>query len=161
MTIYVSQGSESVKVPDVRGKSEADAKAALSEFAVTTTTEHSDSVASGNVISQSIDAGQYADKGAAITIVISSGPEKVTYYINSKVSAPTDVTVTSADIELYKSESNDLIQNWNGVTSFPYTIEAHGIDVPKGTIVITWHYTDANGNAATSTQKKEISFNKE
>ena len=58
VTIYVSQGSESVKVPDVRGKSEADAKAALSEFAVTTTTEHSDSVASGNVISQSIDAGQ-------------------------------------------------------------------------------------------------------
>ena len=160
VTIYVSQGSESVKVPDVRGKSEVDAKAALSEFAVTTTTEHSDSVDSGNVISQSIDAGQYADKGAAITIVISSGPEKVTYYINSKVSA-TDVTVTSADIELYKSESNDLIQNWNGVTSFPYTLEAHGIDVPKGTIVITWHYTDANGNAATSTQKKEISFNKE
>ena len=33
VTIYVSQGSESVKVPDVRGKSEADAKAALSEFA--------------------------------------------------------------------------------------------------------------------------------
>ncbi len=74
-----------MKVPDVSGKSEADAKAALSEFAVTTTTEHSDSVDYGNVISQSIDAGQYADKGAAITIVISSGPEKVTYYINSKV----------------------------------------------------------------------------
>lgn len=163
VTIYVSQGSESVKVPDVRGKSEADAKAALSEFAVTTTTEHSDSVASGNVISQSIDAGQYADKGAAITIVISAGPEKVTYYINSKVRTDgiKDVTVTSADIELYKSESDELIQSWNGVTSFPYTIEAHGIDVPKGTVVITWHYTDANGNAATSTQEKEISFNKE
>lgn len=163
VTIYVSQGSESVKVPDVRGKSEADAKAALSEFAVTTTTEHSDSVASGNVISQSIDAGQYADKGAAITIVISAGPEKVTYYINSKVRTDgiKDVTVTSADIELYKSESDELIQSWNGVTSFPYTIEAHGIDVPKGTVVITWHYTDANGNAATSTQEKEISFIKE
>lgn len=161
VTIYVSQGSESVKVPDVRGKSEADAKSALSDFAVTTTTEHSDTVESGKVISQSIDAGQYANKGAAITIVISSGPEKTTYYINSKVSAPTDVTVTSADIELYKSESDELIQSWNGVTSFPYTIEAHGIDVPKGTIVITWHYTDANGNAATSNQEKEISFNKE
>ena len=163
VTIYVSQGSESVKVPDVRGKSEADAKAALSEFAVTTTTEHSDSVASGNVISQSIDAGQYADKGAAITIVISAGPEKVTYYINSKVRTDgiKDVTVTSADIELYKSESDELIQSWNGVTSFPYTIEAHGIDVPKGTVVITWYYTDASGNAGTSTQKKEISFIKE
>ena len=163
VTIYVSQGSESVKVPDVRGKSEADAKAALSEFAVTTTTEHSDSVASGNVISQSIDAGQYADKGAAITIVISAGPEKVTYYIKSKVKTDDikDVTVTSADIELYKSESDELIQSWNGITSFPYIIEAHGIDEPKGTVVITWHYTDASGNAATSTQKEEIVFQKE
>lgn len=161
VTIYVSQGSESVKVPDVKGSTEADAKTALSDFAVTATTEHSDSVEAGKVISQSIDAGQYANKGAAITIVISSGPEKVTYYINSKVSAPTDVTVTSADIELYKSESDELIEKWSGVTSFPYTVEAHGIDVPKGTIVITWHYTDANGNAATSEQEKEISFNKE
>ena len=90
-------------------------------------------------------------------------PEKVTYYINSKVRTDgiKDVTVTSADIELYKSESDELIQSWNGVTSFPYTIEAHGIDVPKGTVVITWYYTDASGNAGTSTQKKEISFIKE
>ena len=50
------------------------------------------------------------------------------------MSAPTDVTVTSADIELYKSESDELVQSWNGVTSFPYTIEAHGIDVSKGTM---------------------------
>ena len=52
VTIYVSQGTESIKVTDVRGKSEADAKAALSDFDVTTTTEHSDTVAEGNVISQ-------------------------------------------------------------------------------------------------------------
>lgn len=161
VTIYVSQGSESLKVPDVRGKSEADAKAALSDFAVTTSTEHSDSVASGNVISQSVQPGQYVDKGAAITIVVSSGPEQVSYYLRSQVKAPTDVTVTSADISLYKSESDELIQSWNGVTSFPYTVEAHNIDVPKGNIVITWHYTDADGNAASSTQEKEISFNKE
>lgn len=161
VTIYVSQGSESVKVPHVKGMSESDAKNALSGFSVTTSTEYSDSVAAGNVISQSIDAGQYVDKGAAITIVVSSGPEQVSYYIRSQVKAPTDVTVTSADIELYKSGGSDLINSWNGVTSFPYTVEEHNIDVPKGTIVITWHYTDADGNAATSTQEKEISFNKE
>jgi len=161
VTIYVSQGSESVKVPNVKGMSESDAKNALSGFSVTTSTEYSDSVAAGNVISQSIDAGQYVDKGAAITIVVSSGPEQVSYYIRSQVKAPTDVTVTSADIELYKSGGSDLINSWNGVTSFPYTVEEHNIDVPKGTIVITWHYTDADGNAATSTQEKEISFNKE
>lgn len=159
--IYVSQGSESIKVPKVEGMSESDAKNALSEFNVTTSTEHSDSVAAGNVISQSIDAGKYVDKDTAITIVVSSGPEKISYYIRSQVKAPTDVTVTSADIELYKSGGSDLINSWNGVTSFPYTVEEHNIDVPKGTIVITWHYTDADGNAATSTQEKEISFNKE
>ena len=145
VTIYVSQGTESIKVTDVRGKSEADAKAALSDFDVTTTTEHSDTVAEGNVISQSISGGQYAEKGASITIVVSSGPEKVSYYVKSPVKAPTNVTVTSADISLYKAESSELIQSWSGITSFPYTVEAHGIDVPKGTIVITWHYTDSNG----------------
>ena len=137
VTIYVSQGTESIKVTDVRGKSEADAKAALSDFDVTTTTEHSDTVAEGNVISQSISGGQYAEKGASITIVVSSGPEKISYYIKSPVKAPTNVTVTSADISLYKAESSDLIQSWSGITSFPYTVEAHDIDVPKGTIVIT------------------------
>lgn len=104
VTIYVSQGTESIKVTDVRGKSEADAKAALSDFDVTTTTEHSDTVAEGNVISQSISGGQYAEKGASITIVVSSGPEKISYYIKSPVKAPTNVTVTSADISLYKAE---------------------------------------------------------
>lgn len=161
VTIYVSQGTESIKVTDVRGKSEADAKAALSDFDVTTTTEHSDTVAEGNVISQSISGGQYAEKGASITIVVSSGPEKISYYIKSPVKAPTNVTVTSADISLYKAESSDLIQSWSGITSFPYTVEAHGIDVPKGTIVITWHYTDSNGAEQSQEQSQDVNFNKE
>lgn len=161
VTIYVSQGTESIKVTDVRGKSEADAKAALSDFDVTTTTEHSDTVAEGNVISQSISGGQYAEKGASITIVVSSGPEKISYYIKSPVKAPTNVTVTSADISLYKAESSDLIQSWSGITSFPYTVEAHGIDVPKGTIVITWHYTDSNGAEQSQEQRQDVNFNKE
>ena len=161
VTIYVSQGTESIKVTDVRGKSEADAKAALSDFDVTTTTEHSDTVAEGNVISQSISGGQYAEKGASITIVVSSGPEQVSYYVKSPVKAPTNVTVTSADISLYKAESSELIQSWSGITSFPYTVEAHGIDVPKGTIVITWHYTDSNGAEQSQEQSQDVDFKKE
>lgn len=161
VTIYVSQGTESIKVTDVRGKSEADAKAALSDFDVTTTTEHSDTVAEGNVISQSISGGQYAEKGASITIVVSSGPEQVSYYIKFPVKALTNVTVTSADISLYKAESSDLIQSWSGITSFPYTVEAHGIDVPKGTIVITWHYTDSNGAEQSQEQSQDVNCNKE
>ena len=161
VTIYVSQGTESLKVTDVKGKSEADAKSALSDFNVTTTTEHSDSVAEGNVISQSIAGGNYAEKGASITIVVSSGPEKISYYIKSPVKAPTNVTVTSADISLYKAESSDLIQSWSGITSFPYTVEAHDIDVPKGTIVITWHYTDSNGTEHSQEQSQDVNFNKE
>ncbi len=161
VTIYVSQGTESLKVTNVTGKSEADAKSALSDFNVTTTTEHSDSVAEGNVISQSIAGGNYAEKGASITIVVSSGPEKISYYIKSPVKAPTNVTVTSADIILYKAESSDVIQSWSGITSFPYTVEAHDIDVPKGTIVITWHYTDSNGTEQSQEQSQDVNFNKE
>ena len=161
VTIYVSQGTESLKVTNVTGKSEADAKSALSDFNVTTTTEHSDSVADGKVISQSIAGGNYAEKGASITIVVSSGPEKISYYIKSPVKAPTNVTVTSADIILYKAESSDVIQSWSGITSFPYTVEAHDIDVPKGTIVITWHYTDSNGTEQSQEQSQDVNFNKE
>ena len=64
-------------------------------------------------------------------------------------------------ISLYKAESSDLIHSWSGITSFPYTVEAHDIDVPKGTIVITWHYTDSNGTEQSQEQSQDVNFNKE
>ena len=81
ITITVSQGSEKAKVPSVVGQSQSSATAALSAAGlnVTVTNENSDSVASGNVISQSIDSGKYVEKGTTVNITVSSG-KKTTYY---------------------------------------------------------------------------------
>lgn len=162
VTIYVSRGTESVKVEDVRGMSEADAKAKLSDLNVTVTTQNDDSVEAGKVISQSIDGGKYVDKGSAITIVVSSGPKAVSYYIKSPVKAPTNVTPEYADIELYGADSDKLIEKWGHVTDFPYTIEKHGISEPSGIVVVTWYYYDEDGELQSDTQDEQpINFNKE
>lgn len=71
---------ELVKVPDVRNQTEANAKTALTaaNLNVGTVTESaSDTVKSGNVVSQSQEANKEVPKGTTVNLVISSGPQKV------------------------------------------------------------------------------------
>jgi serine/threonine-protein kinase len=82
--LVVSSGSNGIEVTDVSGKTEEDAKSTLTAlgFSVTVTSQYSDDVAEGLVISQDPSAGSKAESGAEITLVISSGPQSV------KVSVP-------------------------------------------------------------------------
>ena len=165
ITIYVSQGKESAKVPSVTGKSKEDAERAIGDAGLNVgeiTEEFSDTVAAGLVISQGTEAGKYVDKGTSISLVISKGTEKKTYYVKSKVTAPSNVTNVSADMVLYASESDEVLETWTGITTFPFTIEKHGIEeIGAGTLVITWHYTDADGNEGVKDQEAEITFREE
>ena len=90
ITITVSQGSEKAKVPSVVGQSQSSATAALSAAGlnVTVTNENSDSVASGNVISQSIDSGKYVEKGTTVNITVSSGKKTSYYRYSGRVTGP-------------------------------------------------------------------------
>lgn len=94
VTIQVSKGQEKITVPDVRGKDENSAKSALSGAGlnVTVTTEYSDSVAQGNVISQNPSSGTKVDAGANVTLVVSSGKKP-----EEKVSVPSVVGVTESN----------------------------------------------------------------
>lgn len=162
VTIYVSQGTESVKVPSVVGKTEKEAKQALSDAGLKceVSNENSDSVEKGKVVSQSSE-GKYVDKGTTIKIVVSSGPKSSSYYYSANIKAPSNVTVISADIELLMPESDEVIKSWYGVTSFPYKIEVSDIkDVANGTLSIEWHYKDANGTEQVDVQSKDVSFKK-
>ncbi|MDR0199628.1 MAG: PASTA domain-containing protein, partial [Streptococcaceae bacterium] len=80
ITIYVSKGTQMITVPDVTGQSEANAKAKLTNlgFKVTTTTQSSNDVASGTVLSMSPAAGASQAKGSTIALTISSGATLVT-----------------------------------------------------------------------------------
>ena len=75
VTIVVSLGVEQATVPDLRNKSAADAEAALAAAGLTgsVSEEYSDSVAEGNVISQSPSPGDRVEKGSTVSYVVSLG----------------------------------------------------------------------------------------
>lgn len=71
---------EKVTVPKVEGQTEANAKSALDAAGLKTgsvTEANSDTVASGNVISQAPAGGTSAEKGTSVNLVISKGPANV------------------------------------------------------------------------------------
>lgn len=174
VTIVISQGEEKVKVPDVVGKTESDAKDSLKEagFNVgTVTQEYSDSVDAGKVISQSVDAEKYLEKGESVNLVVSKGKEApAVYSYKTTIKAPgadqlpENCTLTKADIELSVEGEDELIDSWYAVdaSSFPFTISVSIISgYDAGALTIVWYYTDAEGVEHSSQPQEEIvSFKK-
>ena len=77
--MLVSKGAEKKKVPKVTGMSEADAQNALAAEGLLAYVlyEASESVEADKVISQDIDAGKKVEAGTTVTIVVSTGSDKV------------------------------------------------------------------------------------
>jgi eukaryotic-like serine/threonine-protein kinase len=80
VTVRVSEGPAQKVVPDVNGDSEKDAKKALQEagFKVKTTKEFTQTVPDGSVVRTIPGAGEKADAGSEVTLVISKGTQPVT-----------------------------------------------------------------------------------
>ncbi len=78
--LFVSKGPAPRQVPDVVGRTIAEASNLLGQagFAVNQTSEPSDTVPEGRVIRTDPAAGTSQPKGAAITVVVSSGPAEGT-----------------------------------------------------------------------------------
>ena len=79
VVLQVSSGPEDRPVPDVAGKTLAEASNLLGQngFTATQTSEPSNTVEEGRVIRTDPPAGTPQPKGAEITVVVSSGPQKV------------------------------------------------------------------------------------
>jgi eukaryotic-like serine/threonine-protein kinase len=79
VSLVISSGPPQVGVPDVRGKSVSDATAILEQagFVVGNTVEQSSPKPQGTVIGQSPSPHSKADKGSAVDLVVSSGPQLV------------------------------------------------------------------------------------
>jgi len=76
--LVVSLGPEQVAVPDVVGMAQAAAETAITTAGLivgTVTEEYSDTVPSGDVISQNPVANTVVDKGSAVNLVVSKGTE--------------------------------------------------------------------------------------
>ena len=136
INLVVSKGEELVTVEDVTTtyKSEEQAKALLSDLAVSTTRKYSET-AEGIVIGQSIPAGKQVPKGTAITITVSLGPEPAevvtaaTYKLNVRIQLPADTSnISGASIVLY-GKSGAVLSTWNNKT-----VEDFGSDGLNGIV---------------------------
>jgi serine/threonine-protein kinase len=81
VSIVLSAGPDTQPVPDVVGRTEQEARAALEagplSFAVTTTQEPSATVEAGRVIRTDPAAGNELEPGGQVLLVVSAGPAKI------------------------------------------------------------------------------------
>lgn len=162
VTIVVSQGKESVTVPELKNNTEAGARKALEDVGLqvgTVSTDYSDTVEEGKVISQSEIAGKTVYSGTSVDIVISLGPKETLYMFRANIKLPNDDTVVSANIELRDADGN-VLDSWENVStaSFPFSIDIMNIKSESGTLVIEWVMEDEEGNVTTSTQNSPQTF---
>lgn len=134
VTIVVSQGTQSVKVPNVVNKSQADASSELTAAGLsvgTITTEYSDTVPEGSVISQGVNAGKFVDMGTSVSLVISQGKKTEYYVLSYEVEVPEGATV---EVEVKDANGKTVY----GPTKLKKTttISASGITTQTGTLYI-------------------------
>ena len=102
VSFVVSQGpeeEESIEVPDLKGKTESEAKKLLESVGLKlgkVSTEHSDTD-EGLITSQTKSAGSSAESGESVGITVSSGPEKKA----EPVSIPLKVDYSQAQNEVF------------------------------------------------------------
>ncbi len=135
----VSKGTKKVTVPSVVGKSESSAKSTLSDLGLksTVTTEYSNSVDQGIVISQSISKGTKVAAGTTVSLVVSSGEKP-----EEKVSVPdlSGQTLQGAK-SLLESKGLTLVdggQEISNVAIGKVTRWSPSGSVKKGTQVTVW-----------------------
>ena len=162
VTIVVSQGKESVTVPDLVNKTEEEARQALESVGLqvgTVSTDYSDTIEEGKVMDQSEISGKTVYSGTKVNIVVSMGQKEILYMFRANVKLPNDDTVVSANIELQDADGN-VLDSWENVStaSFPFSIEVLNIQSDNGTLIIEWVMEDEEGNVTTSIQNSPQSF---
>ena len=165
VTIVVSQGKQSVPVPDLKNKTESEARKALEEKGLqvgTVSSDYSDTVEEGKVIDQTEVAGKTVYSGTSIGFTVSLGKKEELYMLRANIKLPNDDTVVSANITLQDADGNEL-DSWTNVSaaSFPFHIEVTNIKSSSGKLVIEWVMEDEEGNVTTSTQNVAATFEKQ
>lgn len=161
--IIISNGKEQKKVvvPNLEGRSEADAAAKLTELNLVgaPTYEYSDTVKEGQVISQDPVVNTEVDEQSTVSYVVSKGQEKVTY----SVAFSGSLTNTEFDFDTFGNvnvsisytigrESYSVYSGSAGAGDFPLSIDGvqglTGIETNSGTFTVT--ITDSEGIDVTS-----------
>ncbi|MCI8681959.1 MAG: Stk1 family PASTA domain-containing Ser/Thr kinase [Lachnospiraceae bacterium] len=168
VTVMLSKGRETVRMPDVWNKPEAEAREEIKNLGLTvasTSSDYSDEIPEGNVMGQSIAPDKMVEQGTQVTLTISLGRKITTQYyslnnynIDLPRSIPEDAIRVEAKITLYKSEGNDAINSWTA-TSFPFTVNASNIEnCSQGYFVIDWEWTYRDEDDAEITETDQTTI---
>lgn len=149
--LVISRGKEDVLVPNIVGQTKATAESQLNSkgFGTTFTSEFSDNVTLGSVISQSVEGGKKAAPGTVIALVISDGKKPIpmlnysgTYILKRPNQLGTgeadevEVTVTingeldSSYTKSYPNSTNDFTND------IPITIKSKNTTMPVVKITV-------------------------
>lgn len=158
ITIYISRGQEQVKMISVLGMTEQQARDALAGIDVSVSSvssDYSNDVPEGCVMSQSISEGTFVNPGTSVTLTISLGKKVVDKYYSlvnytitaSELGIPEGASDVKIDAVLYTS-NNDKVKEWTG-QSAPFTANASDIkNCSDGYFIFkcSWTITDETGN---------------
>ena len=179
--IVISRGKEqaeatSVAVPGVTGLTEDAARSAIQNAGLAVgnvSSAYSDSVASGQIISQSSVADTAVDAGTAVDFVVSMGAEPAqevkptTYKINLNIKKPNNESVAAANIYLYDGAdgTGNILEQWTNQSISLFgeeglSISKSGMLASSGSLKIDW--LGADGQQLGSSQiVSPISFKAE
>jgi eukaryotic-like serine/threonine-protein kinase len=132
ITLTVSKGKERVTVPDVIGKTEAEATQLLSTAGLQITAERVDHETAplGQVIDQNPKKGIKVDKGSKVKLVVSNGPPKVKVPdILCKTRAQAAAIIAAAGLKIEFKGPDKFVVDQNPTP---------GAVVPKGSTVIAY-----------------------
>lgn len=155
VTVTLSPGQKPITVPNVVGASQSQAESALAGAGLKYTyadSQYSDTVAVGNVISQT-KSGETVAAGTTITLTLSKGKQEISTNVSKGISYSGEGTVVKAEYKLVGKSGTvydkGSYENTSSFTVFGTMKEA------TGSIVVTWTVqtgeTDEAGNPATVT----------
>ena len=179
--IVISRGKEqaettNVAVPGVTGLTEDAARSAIQNVGLAVgnvSSAYSDSVASGQIISQSPVVDTAVDAGTAVDFVVSMGAEPAqevtptTYKINLNIKKPNNESVAAANIYLYDGAdgTGNILEQWTNQSISLFgeeglSISKSGMLASSGSLKIDW--LGADGQQLGSSQiVSPISFKAE
>jgi len=140
--IWISQGTESIAVPDVSGMTIRNAELAIRQVSLTVgqkNTAFSDTVDRGNVVSQTPSAGSFAAKGHAVNLIISNGKspsanKTMPDFTQKKLS---EVNRWAADSDITVQTSEDEESDFPGGTVIRQSPQPGTEVMPKSSIQVT------------------------
>lgn len=155
VTVTLSPGQKPITVPNVVGASQSQAESVLAGAGLKYTyadSQYSDTVAVGNVISQT-KSGETVAAGTTITLTLSKGKQEISTNVSKGISYSGEGTVVKAEYKLV-GKSGTVYDKGSYENTSSFTVSGT-MKEATGSIVVTWTVqtgeTDEAGNPATVT----------